>query len=94
MIEQMNGMKMIENRHLTVEDGKTLKYVNRSLKERLFTKLYERYSSPLTKRKLISVIRHKPNPDVYVMGDRVLGHPETLRALKRKLDLTKARKNV
>jgi hypothetical protein len=45
---------------------------------------------PLTQ----TVIRHKPNPDVYVMGDRVLGHPETLRALKRKLDLTKARKNV
>jgi len=77
--------KLIEDRHLVVESGKSAKYINRTLKERFFEKLYGKYYVPFRKEKLVVVVNYKPDKSLYKMGDIIIGHPEILIRLKAAL---------
>jgi|APSaa5957512576_1039674.scaffolds.fasta_scaffold02019_5 hypothetical protein len=76
------GFKLVSDGNLVVPDGYTAKYVNRSIKERLFTKLYGRKWSPFCKKELVITKKYKPDSSFYKMGDIVMAHPETLIRLK------------
>jgi len=77
----LNGIRLISDENLIVEDGIDLIYVPRSLSEQLFGKLYGKKWKPFTKSKLISVVKYKPDPDVYFMKNMAVGHPNTIQKL-------------
>lgn len=79
------SFKLITDNNLVIEDGTDVVYVERSLKERVFTKLYGKCWQPLKKNKLITVIKYKPDPSYYMMQDKIICHPDMWGELKRKI---------
>lgn len=59
---------------------KEIEWVNRTWKERLFSTPWK----PWRSRKLVTI--SFPDPDVYVMGNRIIGHPVTLAKLRSELN--------
>ena len=79
-----NGLKLYEDKNLTVRDGSALKYVDRSIKERLCGKLYGRWK-PLNKKRLVSVPNYIPDGSFYLTDDKLICHPQTAQELRRYL---------
>jgi hypothetical protein len=78
MLETLCGLRVVTNANLVVEDGQ--EEVRRPWRERLFARPWR----PFKATKIVT--RFKPDPNLYVIGNRTVAcHPETAARTEREI---------